>query len=185
MRVLLQWTKASPTDWETLDLTEIRQWRQLPKKNEPVGGETIDNSPGWLYDANIQGVLIGGADHYSARLVPSVGVMLIRWNDDPEDWPVGTRNAQEWTFAKPAPDQRHGGAMNTVQYLTCYNEDPALQAHWAQQSTSGGPVTSLPWSSFVPPAANLTIHGIWVPDTLSDLHRNTQSVRGWKEWIEP
>lgn len=184
MRVLLQWTLATPGDWEPLELADIRQWRQLPRRPEPVGGETIDNTKGWLFDVNVQGVTMGGADHYSVRPAPGGGLEVIRWFDDPEEFPAGQRYAQVWSFQRPAPDARHGGRVNTVQFLTVYAEDPAMRAKWEGQATSGGPVTVLPWSAFTPPPPNLTVHGIWVSDALLQQHVAARGVRGWEEWIE-
>ena len=181
MRVFVQWTLATPTDWIELDIRNSgpfrRAWENLPSKPEPVGGEAINNTPGWLYDLNVQGVEFAGADHYTLRPTDT-GVEVTTWNDDPTDWPVGTRNAAVWTFRPLRPDPRYGGQLNTDQSLTVYDErDPSP---FVGQSTTGGPVIVRPWSEFVVPATK-AIHGIWVPDALAASHRAARSLRGWRE----
>lgn len=189
MKVLLQWTKANPTDWVEFDLRDTPQlrrvWERLAKKAEPVGGETIDDQPGWIYNINIQGVEFAGNDHYAAELlndpVWGFGLRVIAWNDDPEDYPPGQRFALSWELFEPGPDPRYGGQINTRQRLTVYDErDPSP---WVGHSTTLGPVTILPWADFVVPTGSLTRHGIWVSDELAAAHRAVSTRRGWREWI--
>lgn len=189
MKVLIQWTLADPTDWIEVDLRDTpqlrRAWERLAKKAEPVGGEIIDDTPGWVFGLNIQGVEFGGDDHYAAELLTSdprgFGLRITCWNDDPTDWPVGTRHAKVWEFFDPAPDSNLGGAANTRQYLTVYDErDPSP---YSGRSTTGGPVVILPWAQFVTPSATLTRHGIWVSDALFDQHVAIRRRHSWREWI--
>lgn len=181
MKVLLQWTKANPEDWVEIDLRGSgplrRAWENLPAKPLPVGGEVIDNTLGWLYNVNVQGVEFAGFDHYTGRPIDT-GVEITAWNDDPEDYPPGQRFAHVWTFRALRPDPRYGGQLNTDQSLTVYDErDPSP---FVGQSTSGGPVIVRPWSEFVIPGTRI-IHGIWVNDELAAAHRNVKSLRGWRE----
>jgi len=178
MRVLIQWTKANPTDWEQLAMTSNTQWRQLPSKPEPVGGETIDDSPGWIYALNVQGIEFVGYDHYSVAM-NGAGLDVTVWNDDPVDH-LGEFRAQAWTLLLPTLDGRYG-QINTRQSLTVYDE--VSPSPWEGQTTTMGPVTVLPWASFSPPQANMTRHGIWVSDTLADAHVAARSAHGWREWI--
>jgi hypothetical protein len=180
VKVLVQWTLAEPGDWEEIEVTRLSHWRGLPRKPEPAGGEPIDNERGWLYGINVQGVLLHGMDHYSVRPLPGGSVEVTRWNDDPEDWPGGTRYAQVWTFHALRPDQH--GNLNTHQELVVYAEDQAMRDHWAQARTTGGAVEVRPWSDFVVPDARDTIHGVWMSDELDAAHQARQSVRGWREW---
>ena len=178
MRAYLQWTLATPADWVPLDITRTADWRGLPKKAEPVGGEVIDQTPGWVYDLNVQGVLMGGFDHYS--VTPSgAGLRVTVWNDDPVDYPVGTRWAMTWTLQLPTLDARIG-RVNTRQTLVVHDE--AVPSRWEGKAASGGPVTVLPWSSFVAPAANMTRHGIWVPEAEKPAYIAARTSRGWEEW---
>jgi len=181
MRVLVQWTKASPEDWVELDVRNSgpfrRAWENLPAKQVPVGGETIDNTPGWIYNVNIQGVEFAGFDHYTGRPLDN-GVEVTAWNDDPVDYPPGQRFAHVWTFLPLRPDPRYGGQLNTEQYLTVFDE--RVPSPHSGQMTSGGPVIVRPWSEFVVPSTK-AIHGIWVPDTLAAAHRSVRSLRGWRD----
>ena len=61
MKVLVQWSKAAPEDWHEIDSAD---WATLAKRPVPTGGEIIDQTPGWIYQVNIQGVCFS-ADHYA------------------------------------------------------------------------------------------------------------------------
>lgn len=181
MKVLIQWTKANPEDWIEVDVRNSgpfrRAWENLPAKPLPVGGEAIDNAPGWLFTINVQGVDFSGFDHLTGRPTDT-GVEVTAWNDDPDDYPPGERFAQVWDFRPLRADPRYGGALNTEQYLTVYDE--RVPSPFTGQVTSGGPVVVRPWSEFVIPTTR-TIHGIWVSDELAASHRNVRSSRGWRE----
>lgn len=181
MLVYVQWAKAHPTDYDVYEIASMRDVRRLPRKGIPSGGETLDDNAGWLSDVVVQGVSFEGWDHASADF-PAPGVLrVIVWNDDPVDYPDGPW-AQVWDFHDPVPDARHG--VNTLQYLTVYTDVPALIAFWTGQSTTGGPVVVLPWADFPQPAANVTLHGIWVDDALYQQHLAVRTRHGWREWIK-
>lgn len=181
MRVLVQWTKANPEDWIELEVGNTgpsrKAWDNLPAKPMPVGGETIDNTPGWVYAVNVQGVEFAGFDHVTGRPT-ATGVEITAWNDDPADYPVGQRFAHVWDFRPLRPDPRYGGQLNTEQYLTVYDE--RVPSPHQGQSTSGGPVIVRPWSEFVIPSTK-AIHGIWVDDSLVEAHRSARALRGWRD----
>lgn len=188
----MQWSLATPRDWVQFDLgasgASARAWRNLPKKAAPVGGEVIDEQPGWLYDLCIDGVMLGGYDHYSAAPVTvdgAAGVDVTLWNDDPEDWPAGTRHALVWRFLPPAPDPRFGGRLNTRQWLTYFIEPNAPQAdRVGEGETSGGPIAWRSWTEFVAPPANLTVHGVWLPSELEQQHLAARRpLVSWREWV--
>lgn len=183
MLVYVQWAKATPGDYEAYDLSRIAQVRNLPKKPEPVATAILDNVAGWLADVVVQGISFAGFDHLSAAF-PATGVLrVLAWNDDPVDYPEGPW-AMVWDFHDPAPDPRYGGQVNTRQFLTVYTDRADLAAHWAAQTTSGGPVTVLPWAQFPTPAANVTLHGVWVEPTLYEQHRAARTLHGWQEWVK-
>lgn len=191
MRVLLQWTKAHPEDFLEVDVRPTgqfrRAWERLAAKALPTGGETIDDNPGWICGLNIQGVWIGGFDHYAGEPIDDPtygwGIRIYMWNDDPTDWPVGTRNARIWEFYDPASDPRLDGVTNTRQFLKVYDERPEEIARYQNVETSGGPVEVHPYSDFVVPTTTITRHGIWMSDQLWNEHRNVRSNHGWREWI--
>ena len=183
MRVYVQWTHATPRDWVVLDVASgpnRRAWERLPSKPQPSGTELIDDAPGWVHSLNVQGVTFSGDDHYAVEPI-SGGLRVTTWNDDPVDYPVGTRSAKVYEFLSPAPDARFGGQLNTRQTLTVFDE--RSPSPWEGVEASGGPVVVRPWSEFVPPAASVTRHGIWLPDVLNEQHRAVQSPHGWPEWL--
>lgn len=179
MKVLLQWTKLNPEGWVEFDLRDTPQlrrlWERLAKKAEPTGGEVLDNTEGWVFDVNIQGIHFGGADHYAVDYGtdPTLGFFLkvTTWNDDPEDHPVGTRTATEWTLYEPAFDPAVG-QVNTRQVRRFWADD---LVRWP---------TALPYLEFVPPPDTIARHGIWVPDEKVAEHIAVRGPsRGWREWI--
>lgn len=188
MKVLVQWTRANPTDWEEYDST---QWTTIPKKPVPVGGEIIDDDPGWIHAICIQGVVFISSDHYVVwHDQPTVGdVSVVIWNNDPVDWD-GLFHAQWWIFQNPAPDPVFGGRINTRQWQQIYGE---------QSYTAGLPpgiikthpdrITTVEnWNKFrqrFDPDFDgpLVKHGIWVDDALNDQHKAVRTIHGWREWI--
>jgi hypothetical protein len=184
MLVLVQWTRANPTDWEPVEVTRDPDWRTLPKKAEPVGGEVIDDTPGWVYALNVQGVTFAGFDHYSVRFNSlESGVYVTVWNDDPVDYQPIDFRAAEWSFLIPGADPAINGRMNTRQRLTVWSDDPEYRARMAEVRASDGAVVVNPWAAFRAPQENMTRHGIYVPDALSDAHQAAQSPHGWREWV--
>lgn len=180
MKVLVQWTKLNPEGWVELDLRDTpslrKVWERLPKKPVPTGTETLDNSEGWIFDINVQGIHFGGSDHYAVDFLndPALGfgLKITTWNDDPEDWPVGTRIATEWTLFDPAPDPAFGGAVNTRQFRRFWADDLVRFPN------------ALPYATFIAPADAITRHGIWVSDQKLQEHMTVRGpARGWREWI--
>ena len=187
----MQWTKATPADWEPLDLdtstARRRTWERLPKKAEPSGGETIDDSPGWVYALNCQGMVFNSNDHYAAEPLADGSVRVTVWNDDLLDHPIGQRIAHVWTFH---PVGSHPVYPDTWQELTIYAE-PLKRAMLPPAIELGpGDATRYPpnravfrdWLEFQKPAASVTRHGISVPDDLHSQHVAMRSSRGWQEW---
>ena len=183
MRCYLQWTLRDPTDWIALDIdtsgARRRVWERLPTRTEPTRDELggLDNTEGWPFDLDIQGVTFGGQDHYALRPL-AAGLEVTTWNDDPDDWPPGTRQAQVWTFLEPAPDPDFGGAVNTRQTRIVYAEQPELYV--ADKRT-----TIRPWSEFVLPASALTRHGVWVTQEKLAEHHAVRTRHNWREWVTP
>lgn len=183
MRLYLQWTLLDPTDWIPIDLDNSganrRNWRNLPSRPEPTSGQLggEDNIEGWVFDINVQGVTFGGADHYACEPV-DLGLQVTFWNDDPVDWPPGTRNGQQWLFQLPTFDVSVG-QINTRQTRIVWTEQP--QNYQVDKVTQA----ILPWTDFVVPAANITRHGVWTTDAKASEHIAARTQRGWREWIGP
>ena len=175
MIIYLQWAMAVPQDWTAVDVTRDQQIRNASKKAEPTGNEVLDNTPGWLFSANCQGIDFGGFDHTAIQTLPGNGLRITIWNDDPVDFPPGTRYAIRWDLMPPAPDPSIGNRINTVQTRTV----------WAEPNSDFGnkPYPVLPWTDFVLPPANMTFHGIWTTDQQMIDHVNVRSPHGWREWI--
>jgi hypothetical protein len=45
------------------------------------------------------------------------------------------------------------------------------------------PVGFRPWSEFTAPAANVTRHGIWLPDDLARAHTETRRIPDYRLWL--
>lgn len=109
MKLLVQWATKHPQGWVELDSSE---WHALPKKPLPVGGEEIDDAPGWLSNICIQGMGAGAADHVAVEHLGD-SVRVTQWCDDPEDYGPSQFYARVLTFRPPKPDPELGGAVNT------------------------------------------------------------------------
>ena len=179
MKLLIQWTTDPPTDWVEHEITKAVDLRKLPDKGVPTGGEIIDSAPGWVAAVNLQGVIFDGWDHYHGDLV-GTGLQVTVWNDDAADPSFTVYMAQQWTFLIPKHDPIIVGP-NTDQLLTVY--DDRTPSPYEGQTTSGGPVTVLPWSSFTPPDDAFVRHGINVEDAYWDQIRAARTTHGWREWV--
>lgn len=189
MKVYVQWTLKNPQNWVELDLNTasgVQRWANLPKKPEPVGGEALDNFPGWTFDINIQGVCFYGFDHVALEPIALGGVRAYGWNTDIEDPDPQVRPyrwGEVWDLYPPAPDPNLGGQINTRQYKTIYSEVEAPD--FVGQRTAAAPVDLREWSDFTSPADALTRHGIWVPDEENwKKHFEVRDQHGWREWVQ-
>jgi len=109
MKLFVQWATRKARGWTEIDSSE---WLVLAKKPLPVGGEKIDNKPGWLNDVCVQGMCSGTADHVAIEEIGDA-ICLTLWNDDPEDYKPGEYFARVLTFHPLRPDPELGGAVNT------------------------------------------------------------------------
>lgn len=187
MIVAVQWTLSSPQDWVNIDLSAsgnaARRWLNLAKKPVPTGSETINSTPGWIFDICIQGVHLYGFDHVAGEPIAGGGLRFYGWNDDLADDETDYRWGEVWEFHNPRPDPKFGGQINTHQVKTIFTEPVGL-ADFPPQETSGGPVQIKTWDQWVMPPDQLTRHGIWVRDeNLWQQHFNVRSKRSWREWI--
>jgi hypothetical protein len=156
----VQWTTDPASGWEQLSILSNNDWRKLPSKSEPAGGETIDTTKGWVQAVMCQGVTLMSMDHYA--LLPDGGALeMYGWNDDPVDWP--TPWGIIWRFMLPTVDgMLEPPQVNTRQSCAVYGDGHPYPTD-GRLTTSVGPWTFHPWSDFPQPQANLTRHGIWVP----------------------
>lgn len=174
MRVLIQWATSAPGNWTTYEINGMSDARRLPRKPAPTNASSVDAQLGWYAAINIQGVVFTGYDHIGFEMVS--GTLIVKcWNDDPDDFPVGTRWGQVWQIPVPFLDTRIN-RMNVEQTVTWYgeaNSTPVLL----------GVPNVQPWSGFTPPPNNTTIHGVWMTDEQWAAHQTAQSVHGWREWL--
>lgn len=172
----MQWATAEAGDWAELDVRPGKSaWAQTPARPEPRGGERLDARGGWVVAVSVQGVVFEGFDHYSVGAVGADGVNVWVWNDDPEEWPPGTRYAEHWRFLPPALDDN--GALNTRQRVVRYLEPDAPAGLRVPARTAEGPVEVLPWSAFKPPTD--ARHGIWLASI--DPYRAARRPVNWRE----
>lgn len=175
MKIYVQWTQAEAGDWLEMD---SHAWAAQARKPVPQGGEMIDDSEGWIYALNVQGVTFEAFDHYAIEPIPGNGCRVTVWQDDPEDFAPEEMFAQVWEFLPPAPDERLGGRMNTRQSLTIYAGNPS---RYSQSDIMAEPAK--PLDEFVPPHEHAR-HGITVPEKQVQAHRAVRSPHGWREWID-
>ena len=133
-------------------------WKDVPKKDEPVGNEILNAEEGYIHRVNIQGMLFSG-DHIAVIDSPSLnGCQVYIWDDDLQD---GTQpNGAVFTFR---PLTRAEGFWNTD--ITKDTYDPSL------------------FASFPYPDVTLTRHGIWMPDSLA-YALDAYEPHGWDHWID-
>jgi hypothetical protein len=178
VKVLVQYARAKPIDWEQLDSSA---WSSLPKKSSPLSSNSKahDNSPGHLHAVNVQGVIFSGYDHYAVEHLAE-GCRITAWAD--ESKPDGEKHALVWTMFPLAPDNRLGGCINTRQSQVIYAAPDVLARY-----KSYGPIENTvlrTWDEFTPPAEDLTRHDARLPVEDSDAHHAVLTHRGYEDWTE-
>lgn len=180
MRVGVQWSLASPTDWQWVEVTRRRpRWENLPHRSAPHGrakDEQLDDQPGFVCALLCQGIVMRGFDHYAIEPITDPewgeGLRFTLWQDGP-DFDEGQRWATIWELFDPAPDPVFGGQVNTRQRRTVYAEPG-----------SGHPdPDALPFADFTPPAAEHVRHGVWMSDNQFVAHHRAAPARRWEEWV--
>lgn len=177
MKVLVQWARSNPGDWEEVDSA---QWAATPKKPNLTGsapGQGLDDLPGHVAALNVQGVSFY-SDHYHVEHIDDETIKVTVWEDDPVHGPKSKR-AMVWTFKTLAPDPGVDGMYNTRQTKEVFAEENSKL-----RMEHGGWVGVRDWSEFSPPAEVETRHGRMLPDQLWEKHCAKRPVRGWREWTE-
>jgi hypothetical protein len=173
MKIYVQWATKTAKDWIE---TDSSLWSTLARKTQPVGGESIDETPGWLSQLNIQGNVIQGFDHYHLKDNPDGSITMTIWNDDPVEW-AGKEYAQRWIIHPVEPDLSiPGNPPNTRIFQTWYRQEiPANASEYYR-------VSFLNWALFVSPPAAEVIHGIWLSDVNWRKHEQIASFHKYQEW---
>ena len=175
MKVLVQWTAATSSDWVAIDSAD---WAVLPSKPEPIGGEIIDNAPGWICQICVQGMSFTG-DHYAVlHDTPAGGCTVYCWSDDPGDFQPEDYFGHVTTFLPLATDPKFGGAYNTRQTRQFFG-GAAKRKLYADSK-----ITAQRFELFPKPLASLTRHGIWTTAELDAALKAAQTESGWRTWTE-
>lgn len=149
---------------------ESSEWKNLPKKREPNGTETIDNTKGWIQSLSVNGVTFKG-DHYAIVENPSGfaagSIKVVFWNDDPQERTPDEMFARDWIFQ---PFKLDKGKWVPPQSQIIYISD-VMKQDWEGTKilpiiNNGVRVPVKNYSEFVPPDDTLVRHGIWLGDTL-------------------
>jgi hypothetical protein len=183
MRIFIQWTqKLAREDIEF----DHANWSSLPKRGLPVTGELggADNLRGWINTLTVMGITYH-SDHYCIRDNGDGGVLVIAWNDDPDDRGDG-RTATETVYYRPASDPALGGRMNTKYSVKIY-ADPETLSKMTPISHRGDDhvIAMLNYSEFTEPKDDRnTRHGVWCSDSKFAEHEKIRTARGWRLWIE-
>lgn len=172
MKIAVQWTKANPTDWEFIDSAD---WGTLPAKPVPVGGEVIDNTPGWVTAVCIQGVTFE-MDHISVMDLPLVnGCKVFSWYDDTDDTPASDHIAVIHDFLPLAPDPAIGGRYNTRQTFEGFGGSRVRQNSQAFNK---------PMQQFNKNPNLHELHAINMPDELYAAHKAARTPLWWRDWTD-
>ena len=170
MLISIQWATATPADWIDYEIASKADIRALPRKPVPVGGEVLDDEPGWVARLCVQGVVFGGYDHISLDIAPALGVLKVAgWQDDPDDFATEECWHTDWQFAIVTDE--YGRGQNREVYA---------------QKNAGVPIDQgkrgRAWADRPTYPLNQTLHGIWVPDELWRAHVEALSPRTLDDW---
>lgn len=186
VKVLVQWSLASPQDWVEID---AHAWAGLAKKPLPKGGETVDGQPGWIFDVCVQGWCLRGCDHIALEPLGD-GVRVYRWFDDLEDVETDYRHGQiielrsGWvdrtlTFPDGSSIRHQGPDQRLVEYA----ENMDAHRPFVAGECGGLAVEFRPWSEWTPPPDRLVRHGVWLSEELLHAHMAKQRPVSWREWM--
>jgi len=165
MRVLVQWSYATPTDWEVYDSAD---WASIPKKAAVQGGGPLDGNRGWITALCVQGVVFTG-DQYAVEDHGDGSCTVWLSNDRFGTQAAYTRAVRFYPLAQ---DSNFGGAYNTRQVQTIYSNDVAT-------FPTAVPISSLPTQS-----ETIKRYGVLMPDAAFRAHEDQQSKRSWREWLD-
>lgn len=179
MLMRVQWATRTPRDYVAMPPTA---WANLPARPDPrstgpVGPNDLDDTPGLFAAVKVQGVVFTH-DHVAVEPLDGEMVRVTAWSDNPTESPPGRREAQVWTFRPLVPWRRLMGRMVPKQTRIVYADRPTMYARW--ESCMPIENTELrEWSEFVPPAAEITRHGIWMTDAHWRRLEQARTPSGW------
>jgi hypothetical protein len=182
MEVLVQWTHNKPGSWESVDSSK---WKDVAFRPEPDGSELTskyllkDDSDGYVYALNVQGVVFAGYDHYAVEDLLSGETQVTGWNNDLDDgYPKDCFHAWQWRFRPIKRDEKLGLAMNTDQSLQVFCQSGYLKKYLDEDRAK----EALPWEKFSPPPPDLTRHGTIIEGAIAKAHTETRQIVGYENW---
>lgn len=183
MKIFVQDATNPKSAFQELDSTE---WKNLPKKREPDGTETVDDTKGWIQSLSVHGVTFK-ADHYAIVENPSGfprgSIKVVMWNDDPQERTPEETYVREWIFQ---PMKLVKGKWIPPQSIILYLSD-IMKQDWEGRGilpiiNNGVSVPVKPYSEFVPPDDSLIRHGVWVSEALN-LEYEKEEMHSYRESI--
>jgi len=183
MKILAQWAKRTPGDWEEIDSAD---WFAKAKKPLPPSAGTripasaLDNAAGWINALNVQGVIYTGYDHYAVSDLPDGAIKVTAWKDDPAYYTAADLFAIETIFRPLAPDPEMGDAINTNQSTVVYTG--AKSREWFDAVGPLNKTEIKDYADFVKPSAGKIRHGIYIEDAHFEAHRSSLSKKSWRDW---
>jgi len=169
MKILVQWAKSTPEDWEEIDSDD---WHKLAKKDK---GAAVDDQSGTIHCVNIQGVGFTGYDHYHVESINDRGCKITAWNDDPDG-----EEATIWEFLPLAPDPLVGGRYNTRQSRMVYVDKEDKRSYYLRTEKT----SVLYRSEFKEPEDKRIRHGHQTDPDTHKLYHEAAPSGGWDDWIE-
>jgi hypothetical protein len=157
MKIYIQWTTNPASGWIKYD---HKDWSNILFKPAPVGGEIIDDTPGWIFRLNVQGVIFGG-DHISMwEEEGKLRVSLI--NNDRDDFSLNDMLKVDFSFDTVLENK-------TNSMYTRTRQSRSLEKGFNNET-------------FKFPQNSIVGHGIWVNQNLYNDH-NSFKPSGWRDWI--
>lgn len=208
MRLLVQWARAAPQDWETID---SKSFRGLPKRDRPGKKRAaLGDAAGYLYQCQAREDIWQGYDSLSVEhlayvagsdpLYDAMGVTdgqeltrLRGRNDDVRDWPVGSRWERVADYFPMCPQPHLGGAISPCTRHTIYAEPDtyAILAPIYARDRRTVVVEVQDLDTDWPAAAESdTRYGTWVgtpgqvDNSVAGAHSQALSTRSWREWAD-
>ena len=171
MRVLIQWARQSPRDWDAVDSAD---WAALP--NQKGQAAAVNAQAGWVNAVNVQGMVFEGFDRIAVIDNGDGSVDVWCVNDDASaGWDASTRYMRHVQIRPLRADAAMGGAINTDMNQTIYSDDPVFVEVESTVVRPWGAASGLP-------DASMYRHGIMLTDALYAAHVASRSQRTWREW---
>jgi len=183
MKIFVQYATDPVSRHEELDSSE---WKNLPKKAEPIGPQVIDSIKGWIQSISILGITFK-ADHYAIAENPKgypIGSCTVTfWNDsEPED----KNHAAIW-YMQPLKLRKLEGIPKYIPrpYEERYYSDEMIERQTKDGTLpifcAGREVKIHKFSDFVKPDESITRHGVLISKELLAQYEKEKD-HDYREW---